>query len=185
MLDNIGFGDNIDFTGMLGELSANSLGFSTRFNGYTPASYFQDSVNRLNSFLSQRGGGIGQNRVFQEPRIRSGADWDRIIRENQTGSNSTDPETSPYIPHYPPTQGDPSLGNAGRVRRICSDAQGNIVDASREGQPGVRCTTSVDQSPGFFEELFNGEFHAPDLFKNIFLAALALILIAAAIFSMR
>lgn len=50
----------LDVSPMFGELTANQLGFSSIFGANTPSDYFADSMNRLNTFLTQRGGQIAQ-----------------------------------------------------------------------------------------------------------------------------
>lgn len=49
-----------DLSPMIGDLTANQLGFSTVYSASTPSDYFAHSMDRLNTFLTQRGGQIAQ-----------------------------------------------------------------------------------------------------------------------------
>lgn len=146
-------------------IEANLLGASTVFSGDTP-------INHIGYSLQ----------AFQQAHQQTAGEWDKVIRDNQ----AIDPNNNPYIPHYPKNPDDsvnnPSLNNTGKVRRICSDANGNIVLTSREGEAGIRCTTSIDQSPGFFDELTKGTVTTSfgDFEKRILLvvAGIAIILVA-------
>lgn len=53
------------------ELTANQLGVSTEYNDNTPLSYIFKSMEIIGNYFQQ-----------SPDRIRTGAEWDRIIREN-------------------------------------------------------------------------------------------------------
>lgn len=50
----------LDISPLMGELTANQLGFSSIYGANMPSNYFAHSMDTLNQFLTQRGGLIAQ-----------------------------------------------------------------------------------------------------------------------------
>lgn len=50
----------LDISPLMGELTANQLGFSSVYGANMPSNYFAHSMDTLNQFLTQRGGLIAQ-----------------------------------------------------------------------------------------------------------------------------
>lgn len=162
-----------------GELTGYSLGAGTVFQGSTPVMYFEDSLNRLGAFLQQR------PTTARERGCRSGESsancFDRIIRENTAEGQRG--EIGRTQPTFPPAND-------------CVDPQGNPIDCAdpRAGEPVAgalrRGTLTVDRPCGTFdfgcylERFFTGET-AKDLGKRIALLLVALVILGAAIVSLR
>lgn len=168
------------FQPMMGELAANSLGMSTVFNGNTPLSYFLDNVNRLNTFMTQRGSRIGQRGLpGQWPPASVGQtctdqNGRRVPCPSETGDampRQQTPGGDVYVPTLPPGY-DPS-NNPGDFERVPDGIQ------NPDGQTaGTKCGT-------FDFKCQIGEVFDEDAKKRLLLFTVAVLIIAAAIFSLR
>lgn len=171
----------VSFQPMMGELAANTLGFSTVFSGNTPLSYFLGSVDRLNQFMTQRGGGIAQNSVpFQgqwPPASIGQSCTDQNGRRVPCPSESGDtprqqtPGADVYVPTLPPGY-DPSNepGDFSRTPDGIKNPDGKTA-GSKCGTFDLKCQV--------------GEVFTEDAKKRLLLFTVAIIIIAAAIFSLR
>lgn len=180
---------DVSYLNMFGELQADALGTSAIYQANDPVSYFVDSVNRLNAFMTQRGGGIAQQ--FQQQRRGNPPDW------------KIDTSQLPPARNTPPS--DEELDWMHKQFPVVTDDLGNPVPCGIStiwmkdgkqvpaGTPGAKATTqmrSCDRLPdqsGVGEKLdkLGLGFAGDDIAKRVFLGLLALIIIAAAVFSLR
>ena len=105
------------------ELTANQLGVSTEYNDNTPLSYIFKSMETIGNYFQQ-----------SPNRIRSSAEWDRIIREN------TPPQERGNVERVI-REGTP------QIERIEPDPYGISKEAGKAAKDNGECNCSFGDLP--------------------------------------
>lgn len=148
---------------MMGELSASAIGADVVYAANTPSSYFAESMQRLNDFMTQRGSGIASQGLPFAPQ----------------GRRAQLPEWKIDTSNLPPMPGPMTE----QERQILSERYpvGSVPMGSDEGL--LDQITKVNPfliQGGLWDFEFTRETNIA-----LFLAVVAVLLIAAGIFSLR
>lgn len=148
---------------MMGELQADALGISAVYDANFPVSYFGQSMNRLNQFLTQRGSGIASQ----------GLPYAQAGQQRQIPDWRIDPRTLPPMPP-PATEGE----NEMLRRRFPIDDFPGAGEADDDALAPLRKMNPFLLEGGLFE-------WSEDTKIFLYLLVIAIILIAAGVFSLR
>lgn len=150
-----GYMPGLGFNAAIGDGTAAALGISTQFSADTPASFYAFSMGQLQRYLQQR------------PRISSGSEWDRIMRENTPPAQRGQDRVEVLPPGYDPSR--PMGGGAGRSGKTTQTDVAVVEDDCGPLDFGCQLARQLPD----------------DLGKRALLFIVAVLIIAAAVFSFR
>ena len=148
---------------MMGELQASALGADVVYSANMPASYFEQSMQRLNGFMTQRGSGIAAQGLPFTPQGR----------QAQLPEWKIDPSALPPMPGPMTEQERQILSERYPVGSVPSDSDEGLLDKITKYNPFLI-------QGGLWDFEFTREINIA-----LFLAVVAVLLVAAGVFSLR